>query len=101
MQSLAVGRAQRKKTLCVSAPLRAKKNISKKKSSSSLLQLGGLSATADRQALRKEKRIAPRNAAGQAAKTLRRKEIKGLTQEDVKRQRKNPFAAWRLCAKKK
>jgi hypothetical protein len=55
----------KKKTLCVSAPLRAKKNISKKKSSSSLLQLGGLSATADRQSPSKEKRLAREDAKAQ------------------------------------
>jgi hypothetical protein len=41
--------------------------------------------------------MAPRNAAGQAAKAQRNK---GGPHKDAKAQRKNPFAAWRLCAQK-
>ena len=47
--------------------------------------------------------MAPRNAAGQAAKAQRRKEIKDWHAKPAygrQGAKKNPFAAWRLCAQK-
>jgi hypothetical protein len=68
----------KKKSLCGLAPLRAKNKISqRRKVQACFYALTIRHGGQEKNSTRRIKKIAPRNAAGQAAKAQRRKEIRG------------------------